>query len=184
MARGWYVLSVYSGHENKIEKFLRTMMDGGDVPGLLDVRVPVEEIIEVVNGKKRTVNRKFLPGYVLLEMDLPDQGWQDACLNIKRIQGVLSFVGQSDGSSKPQPISQDEARAILQKSGDIKVEKTVRLRQDYRLGEKVRIIDGPFDGFTGDIEGVYMERGKLRVMVPIFGRDTPVELDFAQVERL
>lgn len=184
MARGWYVLSVYSGHENKIEKFLRMMMDGGDVSSLLDVRVPVEEIIEVVNGKKRTVNRKFLPGYVLLDMDLPENGWQECCLRIKHIQGVLGFVGQSEGGAKPQPISQDEARAILQKSGDIKVEKTVRLRQDFRLGEKVRIIDGPFDGFTGDIEGVYVERGKLRVMVPIFGRDTPVELDFVQVERL
>ncbi|MGL4525318.1 MAG: transcription termination/antitermination protein NusG [Spirochaetia bacterium] len=184
MARGWYVLSVYSGHEGKIEKFLRTMMDRSEVSGLLDVCVPMEEVVEVVNGKRRTVNKKFLPGYVLLDMDLPENGWQECCLKIKHIQGVLGFVGQSEGGAKPNPISQDEARTILQKSGDIKVEKAVRLRQDYRLGEKVRIIDGPFDGFTGDIEGVDADRGKLRVMVPIFGRDTPVELDFSQVERL
>ncbi|ADK80078.1 MULTISPECIES: transcription termination/antitermination protein NusG [Sediminispirochaeta] len=184
MAKGWYVLHTYSGYENKIERFLRKMMGDGDFgDALTDVKVPSEEVVEVKDGKKKVTNRKFLPGYILLEMDLPDRGWKAVCSQIKKIQGVTGFVGAPVGA-KPQPISSDEAKAILQKSGEIKADRTVRPRQSFSVGEVVRIVDGPFDTFTGNIEEVNLEKGKLRVMVGIFGRSTPVEVDFLQVEKI
>lgn len=182
MAKSWYVLNVYSGHENKVEKFIRVMMAAGELGALIDVKVPTEEIVEVVNGKRRVVQRKFLPGYVLLEMDLPDRGWKDPLSNIAKINGVLGFVGHREGM-KPQPISPDEAREILQKTGEIKADKGMRIKQDFAVGEVVKIVSGPFESFSGAIEDVNLEKGKLRVMVGIFGRNTPVEVDFGQVER-
>jgi transcription termination/antitermination protein NusG len=184
MAKGWYVLHTYSGYENKIERFLRKMMEEDDFGEVLtDVKVPAEEVVEVKDGKKKLTSRKFLPGYILLEMDLPERGWKAPCAEIKKIQGVTGFVGTPAGS-KPQPISSDEARSILQKSGEIKADRSVRPKQNFTTGEAVRIVDGPFDTFTGNIEEVNMEKGKLRVMVGIFGRSTPVEVDFLQVEKV
>lgn len=184
MAKGWYVLHTYSGYENKIERFLRKMMEEPDFGEVLtDVKVPSEDVVEVKDGKKKVTSRKFLPGYILLEMDLPERGWKAVCSQIKKIQGVTGFVG-TGGSQKPQPISQDEAKTILQKAGEIKADKGVRPKQDFVIGESVRIIDGPFDTFTGNIEEVNLEKGKLRVMVGIFGRSTPVEVDFLQVEKI
>jgi transcriptional antiterminator NusG len=184
MAKGWYVLHTYSGHENKVEKFIRKLKE--EVPFdevLVDVKVPSEEVVEVKDGKRKVTNKKFLPGYILLEMDLPDIGWKRICSQIRKIQGVTGFVG-SMGGSKPQPISADEARQILQKTGEIKSDKTVKPRQSFSVGEAVRIIEGPFDTFTGTIEEVNLEKGKLRVSVGIFGRSTPVEVDFLQVEKI
>lgn len=182
MARAWYVLSVFSGHESKVEKFIRVMMQSGDLAAVTDVRVPAEEVEEIVNGKKRTVSRKFLPGYILLEMDLPERGWKATLSNLSKINGVMGFVGQS-GNTKPQPISGEEAKEILQKTGEIKAEKSAHLKQEYALGERVKIISGPFESFNGVIEEVFHEKGFLRVSVVIFGRNTPVEIEFAQVER-
>lgn len=184
MAKGWYVVHTYSGYENKIEKFIRKLMEQPSFgEHVFDVKVPSEEVVEVKDGKKRVLNKKFLPGYILVEMDLPDRGWKAVCSEIRRIQGVTGFVG-SVGSIKPQPISAEEAKAILQKAGEIKAEKVVRPKQSFSVGESVKIIDGPFDTFTGSIEEVNMEKGKLRVMVGIFGRATPVEVDFLQVEKI
>ncbi len=184
MAKGWYVLQTYSGYENKVEKFIRIYMDDGSLSGaVLDVKVPAEDVVEVRNGKKRTVSRKFLPGYILLEMDLPDRGWKNICSKIKKIQSVVGFVGYSSGA-KPQPISADEAKAVLQKTGAIKAERRYQARHDYSLGEEVRVIDGPFESFSGSIEEINQEKGKMRVMVGIFGRSTPVEVDFSQVEKI
>ncbi len=184
MAKGWYVLHTYSGYENKVEKYIRLYMEDGTLSGaVLDVKVPAEDVIEVKNGKKRTVSKKFLPGYVLLEMDLPDRGWKQICSQIKKIQSVVGFVGYASGA-KPQPISQDEAKAILQKTGAIKAEKRFQSKQDFAVGEEVRVTDGPFESFSGNIEVVNLEKGKLRVMVGIFGRSTPVEVDFSQVEKI
>ncbi len=184
MAKGWYVLHTYSGYENKIEKYIRLYIEDGTLAGaVLDIKVPAEDVVEVKNGKKRTVSKKFLPGYILLEMDLPDRGWKKICSDIKKIQGVVGFVGYASGA-KPQPISQDEAKAILQKTGAIKAEKRYQSKQDFAVGEEVRVIDGPFESFSGNIEVVNHEKGKLRVMVGIFGRSTPVEVDFSQVEKV
>ena len=184
MAKGWYVLHTYSGYENKVEKYIRLYMEDGTLSGaVLDVKVPAEDVVEVKNGKKRTVSKKFLPGYVLLEMDLPDRGWKQICSQIKKIQSVVGFVGYASGA-KPQPISQDEAKAILQKTGAIKAEKRYQSKQDFAVGEEVRVTEGPFESFSGNIEVVNLEKGKLRVMVGIFGRSTPVEVDFSQVEKV
>jgi transcriptional antiterminator NusG len=184
MAKGWYVLHTYSGYENKIEKFIRRLMgDPGIGEVLFDVKVPSEEVAEVRDGKKRIVSRKFLPGYILLEMDLPENEWKTVISAIKKIQGVTGFVGSTQGN-RPRPISPEEAREILQKTGEIKTEKILRLKETFSLNESVRIIGGPFDTFTGTIDEVNAEKGKLRVMVGIFGRATPVEVDFQQVEKI
>lgn len=183
MAKAWYVVHTYSGYENKVEKHIRKLMDSDALDdAVTDVKVPSEEVAEVKDGKKKVSNRKFLPGYILLEMDLPDRGWKQTCSTIRKIQGVTGFVG-AIGGNKPHPISPEEAKAILQKAGEIKAEKSARPKQSFDLGESIRIIDGPFDTFTGTVEEVNMEKGKLRVMVGIFGRSTPVEVDFMQVEK-
>ncbi|MCX7787104.1 MAG: transcription termination/antitermination protein NusG [Spirochaetes bacterium] len=184
MAKGWYVLHTYSGYENKIEKTLRKMIQEQNLGEyIFDIKVPSEQVVEVKDGKKKVSTKKFLPGYILLEMDLPDQGWKPICSAIRRIPGVTGFVGSSP-NMKPQPISQEEARMIFQKTGEIKGEKVLKPKQTFSVGESVRIIDGPFDSFTGTIEEVNLEKGKLRVMVGIFGRATPVEVDFLQVEKI
>lgn len=185
MAKGWYILHTYSGYEGKIERTIRTMLDNGDLSPevVLDVKVPVEEVCEVKDGKKKFVTKKFLPGYIMIELDLPDFGWKNTCSTIRRIQGVTGFVGTSS-NVKPRPISDEEAKAMLQKSGEIKGEKFVRMKQSFSVGEQVKIIDGPFATFTGTIEEVNLEKSKLRVVVQIFGRSTPVEVDLLQVEKI
>lgn len=184
MARNWYVLHTYSGYENKIERTLRMMIEDGKLGNaVLDIKVPSEEVVEVRDGKKRVTNKKFLPGYVLMEMDLPEPGWKGVLSAIRRINGVTGFVGSHPGS-KPQPISQEEARTILQKTGEIKGDRSIKPKETFVAGETVRIIEGPFNTFTGTVEEVNPERAKIRVTVGIFGRSTPVELDFLQVEKL
>ncbi|MDR2633348.1 MAG: transcription termination/antitermination protein NusG [Treponema sp.] len=185
MATGWYVLHTYAGYENKIEKTIRMMIESGDLDReqVRDVKVPSEEVVEVKDGKKRTMTKKFLPGYILVEMDLPDLNWKEVCSKIKKIQGVTSFVG-TPAARKPQPLPGEEARSILQKSGEIKGERPVRTRQSFAPGEQVKIIEGPFESFTGIIEEVNHEKNKLKVMVGIFGRNTPLDVDLLQVEKV
>ena len=185
MAKGWYILHTYSGYEGKIERTIRSMVENGDLSSdvILDVKVPVEDVVEVRDGKKRTVSKKFLPGYIMIELDLPDLGWKPICSAIRRIQGVTGFVG-ANSTVRPRPISNDEAVALLQKSGEIKGEKTARVKQTFAVGEQVKIIDGPFISFSGSIEEVNLEKNKLRVTVGIFGRATPVEVDLTQVEKI
>ncbi|MDA3850333.1 MAG: transcription termination/antitermination protein NusG [Spirochaetaceae bacterium] len=184
MAKGWYVLQVYTGYENKVEKFIGLLMEDSAWDGqLVGVNVPAEDVIEVKDGKKRTVSKKFLPGYILLEMDLPDRGWKSVCNAVRRIQGVVGFLGTSTGS-KPQPLNQEEARGILQQAGAIKAEKKYQSRQEFAVGDEIRVNEGPFESFTGLVEDVNVEKGKLRVMVGIFGRNTPVELSFSQVMKI
>jgi transcriptional antiterminator NusG len=185
MATGWYVLHTYSGYENKIEKTIRMKINSGDLDKEIvrDVKVPEEMVVEVRDGKKREMKKKFLPGYILIEMDLPDLNWKHSCTRIKSIQGVTGFVG-TPADKKPQPLTADEARAILQKSGEIRGDRPVRTRQTFSPGEQVKIIDGPFESFVGTIEEVNQEKNKLKVMVGIFGRNAPVEVDLLQVEKL
>ncbi|MDR1836381.1 MAG: transcription termination/antitermination protein NusG [Treponema sp.] len=187
MATGWYVLHTYSGYENKIEKTIRRMCEKGELDKevVRSVKVPCEEVVEVKDGKKRTHMRKFLPGYILVEMDLPEAetGWKLSCSKIKKIDGVTGFVG-TPADRRPQPLSSDEARTILQKAGEIKGERVVRTRQTFNPGEQVKIIDGPFESFIGTIDEVNMEKNKLKVMVGIFGRNAPVEVDLLQVEKV
>jgi transcriptional antiterminator NusG len=185
MARSWYILHVYSGYENKIEKTVHMMVDSGDLSRdiVTDIKVPTEEVTDVKDGKKKTVTRKILPGYILVEMDLPDNGWKATCSGIRKISGVTGFVG-SNPSNKPQPIPSEEVKRILQRSGELKGERQVRMKQTYAQGEQVKIIEGPFESFSGVIEEVNAEKNRLKVMVGIFGRSTPVEVDMAQVEKI
>ncbi|MFA6821952.1 MAG: transcription termination/antitermination protein NusG, partial [Sphaerochaetaceae bacterium] len=149
MAKGWYVVHTYSGYENKIEKIIRKMMESdnefNDV--VLDVKVPTEEVVEVKDGVKKTVKRKIFPSYILVQMDLPEFQWEFFCSQVKRIQGVTGFVGSLDGR-KPTPLSNEELKRILQKTGEIKSEKVIRPKQTFSEGEHVKIIEGPFESFT------------------------------------
>ncbi|MGI6433414.1 MAG: transcription termination/antitermination protein NusG [Sphaerochaetaceae bacterium] len=185
MAKGWYVVHTYSGYENKIEKIIRKIMESDTQFSevVSDVKVPTEEVVEVKDGVKKTVKRKILPSYILVQMDLPEYQWEYFCSQIKRIQGVTGFVGSVEGR-KPTPLTNDEIKSILQKTGEIKSERVLRPKQSFSQGEHVKIIEGPFETFTGTIEEVNLEKGKLRVLVGIFGRSTPVEVDFLQVEKV
>jgi transcription termination/antitermination protein NusG len=185
MAAGWYVLHTYSGYENKIEKIIRLMIKAGELSQeiIKDIKIPQEKVEEIKDGKKRSIVKKFFPGYVMIEMDLPDTNWKETCSKIKKIQGVSGFVG-TPSDRRPQPLSGDEARGILQKSGEIKGEKPVRARQTFNPGEQVKIVDGPFESFTGSIEEVNQDKNKLKVMVQIFGRSVPVEVSLLQVEKV
>jgi transcriptional antiterminator NusG len=185
MAKSWYILHVYSGYENKIEKTIRMMIDAGDISRdqVADIKVPTEEVTDVKDGKKKTVTRKILPGYILIEMDLPDNGWKATCSAIRKITGVTGFVG-SNLSNKPQPIPSEEVKRILMRSGELKGDRQVRMKQTYTPGEQVKIIEGPFESFSGVIEEVNPEKNKLKVMVGIFGRSTPVEVEMTQVEKV
>lgn len=185
MAKSWYVLHVYSGYENKIEKTIRLMLTSGDLDAAVvtDIKVPSEDVVDVKDGKRRTTARKMLPGYILVEMDLPEANWKATCSTIRKITGVTGFVGATM-QHKPTAISNEEARHILQRAGEIKGDRPARSKQNFIVGEQVKIIEGPFDSFTGTIEEVSQDKNKLRVMVGIFGRATPVEVDMLQVEKL
>jgi len=208
MAAGWYVLQVYSGWENKVEKIFNIMLKSGELDKnvVRSVKIPTKTVTEEhirldKTGKEHRSQRKYegkyFPGYLFLELDLPDQpdisfdesgnkvpGWKATCSAIKKVQGVMSFVGVP-GDRKPLPLNVDEAKSILQLAGDLKGDKSVgRVRQNFDKGEAVKIIDGPFESFTGSIDEVNFEKSKLTVLVGIFGRNTPVEVDFTQVEKV
>jgi transcriptional antiterminator NusG len=185
MANGWYILHTYAGYEGKIERTIRSLVEKGELSSdtVLDVKVPVEDVCEVKDGKKKVVTKKFLPGYIMVELNLPDLGWKDICSKIRRIQGVTGFVG-TGSNERPRPISADEAKSLLRKSGDIKGEKPVRVHQSYSVGEKVKIIGGSFNSFVGLIEEVNADKSKLRVAINFFDRTISVELDIVQVEKI
>ncbi|WP_191014274.1 transcription termination/antitermination protein NusG [Treponema zioleckii] len=185
MAKSWYIVHTYTGYEKKIERTIRTKLDERELDSsvVTDVKVPEEEIVEVKDGKKKTRKNKFLSGYIMLEMDLPQLGWKNTCSVIRSIQGVTGFVG-TNPNEKPRPISNDEAKNILMKTGEIKGDKNVRIKQDYAVGDQVKITAGPFATFSGSVEDINAEQNKLRVLVQIFGRATPVEVDLTQVEKL
>lgn len=180
MSKEWYVLHTFAGYERKIEQAIRNLIERGNISSdvISDISIPEEEI--KVNNKK-TKKKNFLPGYLLIEMDLPELGWRDICSTIKRIQGVSGFLGTT-GYSKPVPISDEEAKVILQKTGEIKADKTFSTTHSYNIGDKVKISEGSFASFSGTVGEVMPDKNKLRVMVKIFGRAAPVEVDMSQVE--
>ena len=185
MSKSWYILHTYTGYEGKIERTIRTLLEKNELDSAVvtDVKVPIEETVEVNDGKKKTRNDKFLPGYVMIELDLPEIGWKATCSTIRRIQGVTGFVG-TDPNVRPRPITADEAKNLLMKAGAIKGEKQVKIKQSFAVGDQVKIIDGPFATFSGSIEEVSDEKERLRVNVQIFGRATPVEVNVLQVEKI
>ncbi|ETI69275.1 MULTISPECIES: transcription termination/antitermination protein NusG [Neobacillus] len=177
MEKNWYVVHTYSGYENKVKANLEKRVESmGMSDKIFRVVVPEEEETDFKNGKKKVVKRKVFPGYVLVEIVMTDDSWYV----VRNTPGVTGFVGSAGSGSKPTPLLPEEVVMILKRMG---VEEK-RVDVNYELGETVRVKEGPFANFTGSIEELDKDRSKLKVLVNMFGRDTPVELDFTQIEKL
>lgn len=176
MAKRWYVVQAYSGYEKRVQTALLERIELHNMQDCFgEILVPTEEVVEVRDGKKRKSERKFYPGYVLVEMDMNDDSWH----LVRQTSRVLGFIGGK--ADKPAPITEREANAILQRvqdGADKPTHKTI-----YEAGEVVRVTDGPFADFNGVVENVDYDKSRLQVAVTIFGRSTPVELEFTQVEK-
>lgn len=176
MTMRWYVVHTYSGFEKYVARSLKEHIKNAHMEDKFgEILVPMEEVVEMKSGQKRTSERKFFPGYVLVKMEMDDETWH----LVKSVPKVSGFVGGS--GSRPAPISDKEAQAILQQVQE-GVEKP-KPKFSFTPGEQVRVTDGPFADFNGTVEDVNYEKNKLKVSVSIFGRMTPVELDFSQVEK-
>ena len=183
MAKEWYILHTYTGHERKVEKRIQMLLDNNELDAVSDVVVPAEQFSEVRGGKKRSKVRVFLPGYILMEIDFDRQDWQKTCALLCGLDSVTGFVGTPRGA-RPTPIDTEEARHILHRVGEIKGGATQDVQHAFTEGESVRIMEGPFESFTGSIDLIDTEKGKLRVLVGIFGRVTPVEVGVMEVEKI
>ncbi len=176
MAKHWYVIHTQTGYEDRV----RTALEGKVKAGLAkeaiaQVLVPIEQVSEIKAGKKRISQRKFFPGYILIEMELTDESWY----LVKSISGVTGFVG---AGARPLPLKEDEIETILKQAKDAKEKPTPKVI--FEKGENVRVNEGPFTNFNGTIEEVNAQKGKIKVMISIFGRATPVELETWQVEKV
>lgn len=171
----WFIVHTYSGFEHRVEQTVREMMRTGQAGGdIEEVVVPTEKVIELVKGEKRTSTRKFYPGYVMIKMVMNDSSWH----LVQEIPRVTGFVG---GKNRPTPMRDSEAQRVLALMESR--QEQPRPKFHFDRGDEVRVIDGPFGGFNGVVEDVNYDKGKLRVSVSIFGRQTPVELDFVQVTK-
>ena len=171
--RAWYVVHCYSGYENKVRHNLEQRIETmGMKDKIFDVVVPTEEEIEVKEGKRRTVERRVFPGYILVNMIMAEESWYV----VRNTPGVTGFVGMGN---TPTPLRPEEVAQIIKRMEA----EAPRIKVTFKSGERVRIVDGPFNDFRGTVSEIDMERAKVRVMVNFFGRETPVELDFLQVEK-
>ena len=176
MGKRWYVIHAFSGFEKQVQRSLKERIARAGMEDMFgEVLVPTEEVVEMKGGQKRRSDRKFFPGYVLVEMEMNDETWH----LVKEVPKVMGFIGGT--SDKPAPISQKEANTILSRVQE-GVDKP-RPKILFEPGEMVRVVDGPFNDFNGTVETVDYEKNRLRVAVLIFGRSTPVELNFHQVEK-
>jgi transcriptional antiterminator NusG len=176
VAKQWFIVHTYSGFEAKVKESLRQRADAMGMSDVIeDILIPTEEVVEVRDGKKTRSTRKFFPGYVLVKMEMSDAAWHV----VKNTPKVTGFVGTG---SKPVPLSDAEVDRIVNQVA-VSVDRP-KPKLEYRTGESVRIVDGPFSNFTGQVEEVNEDRSTLKVMVTIFGRATPVELGFLQVEKV
>ena len=172
--KDWFAIHTYSGYEERVKKNLEQrvkFMDSGDE--VFEVVIPTEEEVEIRGGQRRTVAKKILPGYVLIQMRMSDQSWSI----VRNTPGVTGFVGSG---GKPVPLSGEEVDQIMRQ---MKAE-VPKVKVGFRLGQSVRVIDGPFTDFVGIVDEIGTEKGKVKVLLSLFGRETPVELDFLQVENL
>lgn len=169
----WYVLHTYSGYENKVKKTIESRVEAFDMGDrVFEIVVPTQEEVEIKDGQRKTVQRKVFPGYVLVRMMMDEDTWYQ----LRNTPGVTGFVSQDN---KPVPLSGDVATNVLQ---EMEAEAP-KVNVSFALGDTVRIIDGPFADFRGEVDEVNNEKGKIKVLVSFFGRETPVELDFLQAER-
>jgi transcriptional antiterminator NusG len=176
MSKRWYVIHAFSGFEKQVQRSLQERIVRAGMEDMFgEVLVPTEEVVEMKGGQKRRSDRKFFPGYVLVEMEMNDETWH----LVKEVPKVMGFIGGT--SDKPAPISQKEANTILSRVQE-GVDKP-RPKILFEPGEMVRVVDGPFNDFNGTVETVDYDKNRLRVAVLIFGRSTPVELNFHQVEK-
>jgi transcriptional antiterminator NusG len=177
MAKRWYVVHAYSGYENKVIASLADYVERAELGDFFgEMLVPSEEVVEIRDGKKRTSERKFFPGYVLVQMEMNEDTWH----LVKSVPQVMGFIGGT--KARPAPISQKEVDRILERV-ETSVDKP-RPKVMYEPGEMVRVTEGPFTDFEAVLEGVDYDRNKLQVSVLIFGRSTPVDLEFTQVEKI
>ena len=175
-AKQWYIVHTYSGFEERVKENLSQRIDAlGMREKFGEIKIPTETLVEMKSGKKREVQRKFFPGYILVEMEMSDEAWH----LVKNTPKVTGFVGTG---KKPTPLTPEEGDQILTQV--VTTKEKPKPKHVYEHGEHVRIIDGPFTNFTGVVEEVNLDRNTLKVMVTIFGRSTPVELDFVQVQKL
>ena len=176
MSKRWYAIQAFSGYEKIVQKGLADrIIQSGLADQFGDILVPVEEVVEMKSGQKTISERRLYPGYVLVQMDMNDDSWH----LVKSTPKVSAFIGGS--AQKPTPIKDSEVEIILERMDDSKVNPTQKLT--FEVGESIRIIDGPFKDFSGNVEEINYEKNKLRVSVVIFGRSTPVELEFGQIEK-
>jgi len=172
--RAWYVIHSYSGYESKVKANLEQRIESmGMQDQIFQVIIPTEEEIEIHEGKRRTVERRVFPGYLLVEMIMNNDSWYV----VRSTPGVTGFVGMGN---EPIPLRDDEVEEIMRRIKS----RAPRVKVTYQPGQKVRIIDGPFTDFVGTVDDIYMDKNKVRVLVSFFGRETPVELDFLQVEKI
>ncbi|MDQ0233001.1 transcription termination/antitermination protein NusG [Metabacillus malikii] len=177
MEKNWYVVHTYSGYENKVKANLEKRVESmGMEDKIFRVVVPEEEETDYKDGKKKVVKKKVFPGYVLVEIVMTDDSWYV----VRNTPGVTGFVGSAGHGSKPTPLLPDEVSFILKRMGM----DERRVEVDFELNETVKVIEGPFANFTGSIEEIDEDKSKLKVLVNMFGRETPVELDFDQVTKL
>ncbi len=177
MEKRWYVVHTYSGYENKVKTNLEKRLESmGMEDKIFRVLVPEDEETEIKNGKKKVAKKKVFPGYVLAEMVMTDDSWYV----VRNTPGVTGFVGSAGSGSKPTPLLEEEVETILKRMGYDEPVTEV----DFEMKETVEVIDGPFNGFSGSIENIDLDKQKVKVHVNMFGRETPVELDFSQVKKL
>ena len=176
MTKRWYAVQAYSGYEKIVQKGLLERIEISNIKDQFgDVLVPVEEVVELKAGQKTISERRLYPGYVLVQMDMNDDSWHF----VRSTPKVTAFIGGS--ALKPTPIKDKEVELILRRMDDSKVNPTQKLT--FEVGESIRVIDGPFKDFSGSVQEINYEKNKLRVEVVIFGRATPVELDFGQIQK-
>ncbi|MDD4237525.1 MAG: transcription termination/antitermination protein NusG [Desulfotomaculaceae bacterium] len=174
MEKLWYVVHTYSGYENKVKANLEKRIESMNMEEkIFRILVPMEDEIEMKDGKKKITKRKIFPGYVLVEMFMTDDSWYV----VRNTPGVTGFVGSG---SKPIPLEDAEAKQIIRQLGG----EEIRIRINFSIGENVRVINGPFENFIGAIDDINMEKSKIRVIISMFGRETPIELDFTQIEKI
>ncbi|MEW6622229.1 MAG: transcription termination/antitermination protein NusG [Bacillota bacterium] len=174
MDKNWYVVHTYSGYENKVKANLEKRVESMNMGDkIFKVLVPTEDEIQIKDGKKKITPKKIYPGYVLVQMQITEDSWYV----VRNTPGVTGFVGSG---SKPIPLQEDEIKKIFKYMG---VEEP-KPRVDFRLGENIRVTSGPFENFIGTIEEIYPQKGKIKVKVSMFGRETPIELDFSQATKM